>query len=233
VTAAEEWARLAPVLPALCRARLPAVISVDTRHFLVARAAAEAGARLLNLPFPEDLLSGAPIDEVRGLLQRFDGVVLMHSRGTPQTMGRMAGYDGDLCRTVAAELFATAMRLCGEDAALRSRVIFDPGLGFAKSAEGSLSLLGQTRRLGALLGRPILVGASRKSFLGVATGLPPGERLVPSVTAAALAARDGAAIVRVHDVAATRAALALLGAVAAANDRGEPGARAKDAEVSR
>ncbi len=217
----EQWTRLSAVLPGIFRARLKVVLSVDTRHVAVAAAAAAAGIGLLNLPFPQDLLEqGLLPKEVQALLRQFDGVVLMHSRGTPQTMSQQTQYDGDLCLSVAAELNRTASRLLGEDPALLRRAIFDPGLGFAKIAAQSLSLLGQTDRLRRLVGGPVLIGASRKSFLGRLGGraapgtlVPPAQRLVPSVTAAVLAALGGAAVVRVHDVAATRAALSVLSAV--------------------
>lgn len=209
VSPTEEWRRLEPVLRGLAQARLPAVLSLDTRHGEVAGAAAELGVSLLNLPFPQELVSQ------RAVLSRFHGVVLMHARGTPQTMTGLLEYGADTCATVAAELQETAAALFG-DQADRAPILYDPGLGFAKSAAHSLSLLGQVRRLGALLGRPILIGASRKSFLGHATGLPVSERLVPSVVAALMAAQQGAAVVRVHDVAETRAALTLWQAAAQA-----------------
>ncbi|MCS6915247.1 MAG: dihydropteroate synthase [Myxococcales bacterium] len=211
VPAQEEWRRLAEVLPELRRAALPVVLSVDTRHAEVAERAADEGVCLLNLPFPQDLLGQRSPAALQALLRRFDGLVLMHARGTPQTMAGMCHYEGPVAEQVAAELVATCAQLCGGD--LTQRVIFDPGLGFAKDAEQSLALLGRLGWLRARLGRPLLVGASRKSFLGWATGLPVQERLIPSVAAAVLAAWQGAAIVRVHDVVETRAALRLVAAV--------------------
>lgn len=224
----EEWARLQPLLARLGRADLPVVLSLDTRHAGVAGRAADLGVRVLNLPFPAHLVETAPgpgsagggaardaRKALRALLRRFDATVLMHSRGTPSTMQRLTVYDGDLCQTVATELSRAEAAIVGDDAVLRARLIFDPGLGFAKEPAQSFRLLGQVGALRHALGRPVLVGASRKSMLGWATGLPVEERLVPSVVAAALAAYQGADIVRVHDVAATRAALRVCEATAA------------------
>jgi dihydropteroate synthase len=214
VPAQVQRQRLQPVLAALSRARLPVALSVDTNDPEVACAAADAGAAVLNLTFPWRLcqLPGGP----PRWLARFDGIVIMHARGTPATMTQadLCTYGPDLVREVAAELQEVASALL-PDPALRARVLFDPGLGFAKTAAQSLALLGQIAPLCAALGRPLLCGASRKSFLGQATGLPVGERLIPSVTAAALCAAGGAAAVRVHDVAATRQALQVVAAAKA------------------
>ena len=220
LTAEAEWERLHELLAALSRRPVAAVLSIDTRHLLTARRAAEAGFRLLNLTFPQHLLrpahslAGASAPDPQAIaevLQGFDGLVMMHARGTPATMRQLTDYGPDLCNTLIRELADIVSALT--DPRLRARVIYDPGLGFAKTAAQSLQLLGQLGRLRAALGGPLLVGASRKSLLGAVTGLPVEERLVPSVVAAVLAAQQGAAIVRVHDVAATRAALELVRAV--------------------
>lgn len=239
LTADEEWARLAEVARALTRAPIAAALSIDTRHAATARRAAEAGFSILNLTFPQQLigppgaLHGDPAgaangavepalspSERRALLHAFDAVVLMHSRGLPATMRQLTDYGSDLCQTVVSELSSTVHSLTADEPALLTRLILDPGLGFAKTAEQSLRLLGELPRLKAQLGMPILVGASRKSMLGAATGLPVEDRLVPSVVAAALGARLGADVVRVHDVAATRAALAIERAVRGATQDG-------------
>lgn len=244
LTAEQEWVRLREVVRGLTRAPIAAALSIDTRHMATARRAAEAGFSILNLTFPQHLvgppsaLDGAlpgasngsaqralAASERRAILGAFDAVVLMHSRGLPATMRQLTDYGSDLCQTVVSELSSTVHSLTADEPALAARLILDPGLGFAKTAEQSLRLLGDLPRLKALLGMPILVGASRKSMLGAATGLPVAERLVPSAVAAALAARLGADVVRVHDVAATRAALAIERAV-----RGETQDGAKDGE---
>jgi dihydropteroate synthase len=232
---AEEWRRLAPVLAPLVRAGLPAVISVDTRHAEVAERASAAGARLLNLTFPQDLPQEVgDAGRLTAILRSFDGIVIMHSRGDPATMRARTDYGADLddlCQTVVDELRRTVASLLApeltvvpvpsstttsrasavahDDPPLRSRLIFDPGLGFAKTAEQSVALLARLRWLRRSLGGRLLIGASRKSMLGAITGLPTSQRLIPSVMAAAFAAYQGADIVRVHDVAETLPALRL------------------------
>ena len=241
LTAEAEWARLRELLTALGRRSLPAVLSLDTRHLAVAERAADVGFRLLNLTFPQHLLRPVqPAAEVAlsdgaapgpgpesaaarlAVLGAFDGLVVMHARGTPATMRQLTDYGPDLCDTVIKELADVVSALT--DPKLRGRVIYDPGLGFAKTPAQSLQLLGQLGRLRAGLGGPLLVGASRKSLLGSVTGLPVHERMLPSVVAAVLAAQQGAAIVRVHDVAETRLALQLCHAVSHATE--EAGAAA-------
>jgi dihydropteroate synthase len=223
LSAEEEWSRLRTLVPALGRRRLKVVLSLDTRHLSTAARAADAGFTLLNLTFPQELCgsgalahrpAGSTQPTPAGVLRAFDGLVVMHSRGTPATMRQLTEYGPDLCNTVITELADVVSALL--DTTLRERVIYDPGLGFAKTTEQSLQLLGQIGRLRAALGGPLLIGVSRKSVLGSVTGLPVEERLVPSVVAATLAAQQGAAIVRVHDVAATRAGLQIGAAIAAA-----------------
>lgn len=223
VPAEVQRRRLLPVLSALARARLPVALSVDTNDPEVACAAADAGATLLNLTFPRHLLSG-PMGSGGRWLERFEGIVLMHARGTSATMTQadLCHYGPDLIREIAAELQEVAAALL-PDPALRDRVVFDPGLGFAKTAAQSLALLGQIAPLCAALRRPLICGASRKSFLGQATGLPVGERLIPSVAAAVLCAAGGAAAVRVHDVAATRQALQVVAAASLSQHRHRAG----------
>jgi dihydropteroate synthase len=199
-----EWQRLSPVLTELSAARLPVVLSVDTRHVETARRAAALKVRLLNLPFPQDIKSGPWLNE-------FDGIVVMHSRGNPATMRDLTDYGDNLCQTVIDELRRTvaSLSMWGDEALLRPRLIFDPGIGFAKTAEQSQELLARLRWLRRALGGKVLIGASRKSMLGAITGLPISDRLVPSVVAAAFAAYQGADVVRVHDVAETVVALRL------------------------
>jgi dihydropteroate synthase len=133
----------------------------------------------------------------------------MHMRGSPATMGSLTDYD-DLEGEVHAKLSAAATRA-------RSPVVWiDPGVGFAKTTAQNLRLLGRLDRLVAL-GWPVLVGASRKRFIGEVLGLPaPADRLIGSLAAVAAAYRAGAQIFRVHDVAATRQLLDMLWAIEAA-----------------
>ncbi len=193
VEPAEEWRRLAPVLAAL-RAQTTAPLSIDTRKGEVARRALDAGADLIN-----DV--GALADPEVGRAAAAAGcpLILMHSRGELATMQRGIRF-GDLLAEVRAELAEALERAValGVDPA---QTVLDPGLGFGKTPDQNLLLL---RRLDTLagLGRPLLVGASRKSFLG-RRGAPPEGRLAGSLAAAAWAAAGGAALLRVHDVAAT------------------------------
>lgn len=230
LSVAEEWGRLAPLFRRIERRQLGVALSIDTRHAEVARRAAEHGVALLNLPFPQELLPkpGADAERTRAdgklaqLLKTFDAVVVMHARGTPATMRQLTDYGDNLCQTVVDELRQTAARLTEEDPVLLRRLMFDAGLGFAKTAEQSLELLARTAWLRAALRAPLVVGASRKSMLGAVTGQAVSDRLIPSVVAAAWAAAAGADFVRVHDVAETRAALKLITALQSAATRSIP-----------
>ena len=194
VPAGDEWARLGPVLGEL-RRLTDAPLSVDTRKNEVARLALDAGADLIN-----DV--SALADPALGAAVAATGcpLVLMHSRGELATMQRRLHYD-DLLGEVRAELAAAVAR-AGAAGVDPGQLVLDPGIGFAKGYDGNLTLL---RRLDAFadLGRPLLVGASRKSFIGHLTGALPAERLPGSLAAVAWAAAGGATVVRVHDVAAT------------------------------
>lgn len=191
VPAREEVDRLVPALERLRElTRLP--LSVDTRKAVVARAALTAGADLVNdvsaLGDPEmaEVVASAGVP-----------IVLMHSRGELAAMQRDIAFD-DVVREVEQEL---AQRLekavsAGID---RQQIVLDPGIGFGKTAEQNLALLREIEALVAL-GRPVLVGASRKSFLGEVTGRPPAERVAGSLAAAAWCALHRVDILRVHDV---------------------------------
>jgi dihydropteroate synthase len=194
VDAAEESRRVVPVIRGL-RARGAGPISVDTTRAEVARAALDAGADLVND------VSGFRFDPGLASLVAERGVpaVVMHLRGDFGAMHREPSYR-DVMGEVAAELEEALRR--GEDAGVpRESMIVDPGIGFAKDAGHSLEAM---RRLGELqrLDRPVLVGPSRKSFIGaVLGGAPPAERLFGTAAAVAAAVMAGAHLVRVHDVA--------------------------------
>ena len=204
VPAAEELARLLPVLERL-RPLVSTPISIDTRKAAVARAALAAGADLINdvsaLGDPQmaEVVAGAGCP-----------VILMHSRGELATMQRGIAFD-DVVGEVRAELEAMRVRALGAGIAAEN-LLLDPGLGFGKTAEQNLELL---RRADALaeLEAPLVVGASRKSFLGAVTGATVGDRLAASLAAAAAAAAGGASLLRVHDVAATRQFLSVRSAL--------------------
>lgn len=195
VPAAEEIARLLPVLERL-RPRLDLPISIDTRKGAVARAALQAGADLVN-----DVAALADPEMAAVVAAAGCPVVLMHARGELGTMQATIAFD-DVVAEVRAEL-AQARERARQLGVAPDRVVLDPGLGFGKTAAQNLRLLAELERL-VELGSPILVGASRKSFLALAAATPPAERLPASLAAAARAAEAGAALLRVHDVAATR-----------------------------
>jgi dihydropteroate synthase len=197
VPADEQWQRLAPVLDHLRAERPDAVISVDTRDAEVAERALDAGARVVNdVSALGDPRMGAVVARAGA------GLVLMHMRGTPETMQHDTRY-ADVVAEVAAHLGErqAAAEAAGVD---RACLALDPGIGFGKSAEGSLTLLARIDEL-TRAGRPVVVGASRKSFLARLTGHdgPPDARVAASLAAATIAVLGGATILRVHDVAAT------------------------------
>lgn len=201
----EEIRRVVPVVEALRARDFPLPISIDTSKAVVARAALAAGADLVN-----DVAGLADPALARVVAEAGVPVVLMHSRGTPADMLSRASY-GDLVAEVRAELAEALLRVAATGVS-PERVILDPGIGFAKTAEHGFELLA---RLGELrgLGRPLLVGPSRKSFIGKVTGAPVGERLPGTLAAVTAAVLAGAELVRVHDVAATRQAAQVAAAI--------------------
>lgn len=194
VSADDELSRVLPVLKAIAP-RISIPISIDTYKSAVALAALDSGAAIVND------ISALALDPGLGALAAKRGVpvVLMHTRGRPETMQQHADYT-DVVGEVVAELEAS-IRRAADHGIDRTRLIVDPGLGFAKHAAHSYALLASLERV-AGLGLPILIGPSRKSFLTAATGpLPPEDRdwaTAAAVTASVLA---GAHIVRVHNVA--------------------------------
>jgi dihydropteroate synthase len=196
----EELRRVLPVVRRLRAEGLAVPLSIDTSRARVADRCLEAGADIVN-----DVTGGVREPEILDVVaRRGAAIVLMHTRGTPQTMGKLCQYD-DLVEDLRAELLE---RCDAADRAgvPRERQAIDPGIGFAKDAWQSAELVA---RGGALqsLGRAVLVGASRKSYLGRAFGLEGEDRLWGSVAAHLWAARAGAALLRVHDVRPTVAAL--------------------------
>ena len=205
VGAEEEARRVVPVIRGLAeQAGVP--VSVDTRRPAVARAAVEAGACIVNdiLPFAGDAATAAAVRETRA------GLILMHMRGTPQTMAGLACYD-NVVEEVCASLQA-ALAYAQEQGIARDRVVIDPGIGFAKRTEHNVALLAALARLTRLA--PVLVGASRKRFIGeLCNEACAAERAGGSIGAAVWCALQGAAVVRVHDVRATRQALTVVRAL--------------------
>ncbi len=205
VPVAEEIRRVVPVIEAI-RAAGGTVISVDTRNRETAERALDAGADIVN-----DVSALAYDDGMARLVaERGVPVVLMHMRGTPKTMAAEAVY-ADVVAEVLRELSASV------DAAVaagisRRRIIVDPGIGFAKGTADNLRLL---RGLAAFrtLGLPILLGLSRKRFIGDVTGLPVEDRLAGTIAAGTIGVLGGADIVRVHDVAEAVAMVKVIDAV--------------------
>lgn len=206
VDAEEESRRVAPVVAAIAR-RLPGVwISVDTSKALVARRCLEAGAHVIN----DVTALGDP--DMPAVLRDFGApAVLMHMKGDPRTMQANPAYT-DVVAEIRA-FFEARLAFAESRGLSRRGFVLDPGLGFGKTTEHNLAIL---RGLDAFktLGRPLLVGASRKSFIGRALGsedrpLPPSERGEGSLAVHLWAATRGVDVLRVHDVAATARALRL------------------------
>ncbi len=201
VTAEVEVERTAPVVEALAGADGAGIgVSIDTSKVAVAAAALDRGAAIVN---DVTALRGDP--DLAGLCAERDcEVVLMHMQGSPRTMQadpRYVDVVDDVRAFLAERIEAAIAAGIGED-----RIWVDPGIGFGKTLEHNLELL---RRLGELaeLGRPIVIGTSRKRFLGAITGREVGDRLGGTIASNALALAAGADVFRVHDVAAARQAL--------------------------
>ncbi len=192
VEAGEEADRVVPVVERLA-ARVDVPISVDTRRAEVAAEAIAAGASIVN-----DVTAGRDPDMFGEVAAAGAGMVLMHMRGEPATMQQLTGYEdvvGEVHDWLGERLEAAVE--AGVD---RECLAVDPGLGFAKTAAGSLLLMQSIERF-LDLGRPVVVGPSRKSFIGVALGgLDVEERLEGTAGAVAWLAAHGAQVVRVHDV---------------------------------
>jgi len=209
VPAAEEVRRTVPVVEGIVALGLPAQVSIDTMKLEVARAAVDAGASYVNdvTAFRHDpALAGLVAD--RGL-----DCCLMHMRGEPRTMQADPRYD-DVVAEVKAFLEARLAFAVAEGIP-EARIHLDPGIGFGKTVAHNLELLRRLDELAAL-GRPLVVGTSRKSFLGRITGRDVAARAVATAATSVLAYERGASVFRVHDVAANADALAVAAATLAA-----------------
>jgi dihydropteroate synthase len=207
VSSVEELERVAPVVEAIAR-ELDVIISVDTSTPAVIRETARLGAGLIN--DVRSLQRDGALDAVAdsGL-----PVCLMHMRGEPTTMQQNPQYP-DVVAEVR-EFLLERLAACAAVGIGAERVILDPGFGFAKTLEHNLSLFKHLQSL-HVLGRPLLVGVSRKSMIGKVLGHEVGERLYGSLALAALALSKGAHILRVHDVAQTVDVVRMIAAVEAA-----------------
>lgn len=201
----EELARVVPVIAELARrVRIP--ISVDTSKAAVAEQAIGAGASIIN---DVTALRGDP-GMARLAAASRAGLILMHMRGTPRTMQRAPRY-GDAVEEIGRFLLEAAARAehAGVD---RRRILIDPGLGFGKTLTHNLQLLARLHALVAT-GYPVVLGASRKSFIGKVMGAATEDRLAGSLACAAVAAEAGVHVVRVHDVRETAQLLGVLRAI--------------------
>jgi dihydropteroate synthase len=206
VPVAEEIARTRPLLEALAK-ELAVPLSIDTRSAAVAEAALDAGARVVND------VSGLGHDPALAAVAARAGATLIlgHLRGEPASMQREVAF-GDVLAEVGDEL-ATALAQAEAAGVPRERLVADPGLGFGKRLAHNLELLANVGALRARLGVPVLVGPSRKSFLGELTGDPVEARDLASAVACGIAVFAGADAVRVHDVAGARRAVAIAAAL--------------------
>jgi dihydropteroate synthase len=201
----EELRRVVPVIEQLRARGCAAPISVDTRRSEVARAALAAGADLVN-----DVSSLADPGMAEVVAASGAACVLMHMRGTPADMASRAVYV-DVVGEVASEL-EEAVRRAVRGGVTEARILLDPGIGFAKTAGQSLQILASIPRL-RRLGRPLVVGPSRKSFIGAVTGAGVGERLPGTLAAVAACVLAGVEFVRVHDVGDARQAALVAAAI--------------------
>ena len=197
VSLEEEMRRVIPVIEAL-RSTSDIPLSIDTRNAAVAAAAIAAGADIIN----DVSALGHDPRMIEVAATTAAPVIIMHMQGTPETMQHNPIYD-DVVSEIH-DFFTERLRRC--KAAGIEQIVIDPGIGFGKTREHNLAILANLSRLGDL-GVPVLVGVSRKSFIGHITGLPVDQRLPASIAAAVLALRGGATVFRVHDVRESRSAL--------------------------
>lgn len=201
----EERRRLLPIVRELCR-RTTIPLSIDTTKAAIAEEALDAGAALIN-----DISALRFDPRMASVVARSGaGVILMHMQGTPATMQRTASYTY-VVEDVRAFL-AARLEVAQQAGIPRDRILLDPGIGFGKNCEHNVTLL---NHLGAFqtLGRPIVVGVSRKAFLGKILGRTIDERLMGTAGAVAVAIMKGARVVRVHDVAPIRDVVKIVEAI--------------------
>lgn len=210
VPAAVETERVVPVIRAL-RPRTDALISIDTSKPAVAAAAIDAGADLVND------VTGLRDPAMQALVARTGvGAVIMHMRGRPKTMQQSDLHSADVVGEVVT-FFETRLAELEAAGVAREAICLDPGIGFGKTVAQNLALIAQLERFTAL-GRPVLIGASRKSFLGAITGQPVDAREASTLAIGACAQWLGAHVLRVHDVAAAHDARQVVAALHAARE---------------
>ena len=200
----EETRRVVPVVAAIKR-ELSVRVSVDTAKAAVARRALDAGADMIN-----DITAFSDPSMIQVLRDRRAAAVVMHMRGNPRTMQQDTQYV-DLMASVVGYL-RRAVDKAAQAGMADDKILVDPGLGFGKSPAGNLQILRELPTLRSM-GRPILIGGSRKSFIGAALNLPVNARLEGSLAVAALAAWQGVQVIRAHDVAATVRVVRMIDAI--------------------
>lgn len=196
VDAGEELKRVVPVIERIA-ASLSVPISIDTYKSVVAREALHAGAHIVND------ISGCTFDPEmpETVAEAGAGLVVMHTRGRPDEMQAETTYQALVPEVIA--YLGDRLSILASSGIPLSRIVVDPGIGFGKSTAGNLEILRRLREFESL-GRPVLVGSSRKTFIGKVLGRDTGERIFGTAATVALAVANGAAIVRVHDVRAMR-----------------------------
>ncbi len=220
ISAKEEMERVLPVIRGL-RPRVSCLLSIDTTKALVARAALAEGVEIINdisaLRFDQEMVKVAA--ESRA------GVVLMHMKGTPQTM-QINPYYEDVIAEISG-FFRERMDYVREKGIPAERIILDPGIGFGKRLEDNLRLINE---LDSFLSfqRPLLVGISRKSFIGQILNLPAEERLEGTVASAVISLMRGAAILRVHDPQAVSRAIRVAEAIISTQQTSSPPTKSMD-----
>jgi dihydropteroate synthase len=209
VTEEVEMSRLRPVLENISSSKVP--ISIDTRHASVAESALHLGGSIIND------ISGLRDEAMLDVIARHDcPVIAMHMKGEPRTMQADIHYD-DLIGDIYSDL-SNMLARAESKGIRRDRIVLDPGIGFGKGAEQNLEIIRRFREFRGL-GRPLLLGTSRKAFIGAIAGGGPKERLSGSIASAVVGVMNGANIVRVHDVAETVKALKVTEAIMRPNLR--------------
>lgn len=199
----EELRRVIPVLEALVKHNLP--VSIDTHKPRVMREAIQSGAAMIN-----DVMALREPGALDAIANSEVAVCLMHMQNTPQTMQAEPSYQNVVAEV--RDFLALRIAACEQIGIDRSRIVIDPGFGFGKTLAHNLELLRRLDEIAAL-GVPVLAGMSRKSMLGALTGRPVEQREYAGIAAHLLAVQRGAAILRVHDVAAMKDAITVFQAV--------------------
>jgi dihydropteroate synthase len=204
VTTVEENERVIPIIEAISQ-RFDVMISIDTSKAEVMEAAVHAGAGMVN-----DVRALSEKNSLQVLAEMSVPVCLMHMQGQPGTMQDKPAYEDVLAEV--REFLSERIEICVAAGIDKNRLILDPGFGFGKTQQQNFSLLNGLESL-SIDGLPILAGLSRKSLIGQTLGLPVDERVYASIALALLAVKNGASIIRVHDVKATCEAIRMLEAV--------------------